>query len=327
MKKYILFLFTLVFALLLVACGGNSTEESTESQTDQTEEANSEAASGEVTIKHELDEEEIVVPKNPENVVVFDFNTLDTLDYLGLGERVSGFPKATVPEYLSEYDSDAYENLGSLKEPDFEAIHALNPDLIIISSRQAELYDQFKEIAPTIYLTLDPNNYLQSFADNAKIIGEIFDKQSEVEAAVAELNNKVNSIKEKAEASDETALIVLGTEGKISAFGPASRYGFIHDVLGFKPADENIEVSQHGQNITFEYVLETNPDMIFIIDRDAAIGMESTVKDSFENDLVKKTNAYKNDQLVYLDGEIWYLAGGGIKSFDLMLDEIASALE
>lgn len=327
MKRFLLLILTLSFAIALVACGGNdSSDDNNDANKDtQTEEAD--GASGEVAITHELDEEEVVVPADPKKVVVFDFSTLDTLDYLGLGDRVVGFPKANVPNYLSDYDADQYENLGSLKEPDFEAIHALSPDLIIISGRQAELYDQFKEIAPTIYIALDTNNYLESFEQNAKIIGQIFAKEAEVDAAVTELKDKVNAAKEQVTASGEKALIVLGSEGKVSAFGPSSRFGFIHDEFGFAAADENIEVSDHGQNITFEYILETNPDIIFIIDRDAAIGMDSTVQDSFENDLVKKTNAYNNDKLVYLNGEVWYLAGGGIKSFNMMIDEIISALE
>ena len=59
------------------------------------------------------------------------------------------------------------------------------------------------------------------------------------------------------------ALIVLGSEGKVSAYGPSSRFGVIHDVFGFKAADEKIEVSTHGQNVTFEYILETNPRYTF----------------------------------------------------------------
>ncbi len=86
-------------------------------------------------------------------------------------------------------------------------------------------------------------------------------------------------------ANDSKALIVLGSEGKVSAYGPNSRFGLIHDVFGFKAADEKIEVSTHGQNITFEYILETNPDVLFVVDRDAAVGGDASAKDSIENEL------------------------------------------
>ncbi len=72
---------------------------------------------------------------------------LDTFDELGI--EVAGLPQTNVPSYLSKYEDEKYANLGSLKEPDFEAIHALKPDVIFISARQAELYKEFSEIAPT----------------------------------------------------------------------------------------------------------------------------------------------------------------------------------
>ena len=87
-----------------------------------------------MTIKHELGE--TTVTKNPEKVVVFDFGMLDTLDELGI--EVAGLPQSNIPSYLSKYEDEKYANLGSLKEPDFEAIHALKPDVIFISGRQSD---------------------------------------------------------------------------------------------------------------------------------------------------------------------------------------------
>ena len=138
--------------------------------------------------------------------------------------------------------------------------------------------------------------------------------------------NKIAAIKEKTDASDAKALIILGNEGKVSAYGSSSRFGIIHDVFGFKAADDKIESSTHGQSITFEYILETNPDVLFVIDRDAAIGGEASAKDSIENELVQKTTAYENDAIYYLDPNYWYLSGGGLLSIKEMIKEIEEAL-
>lgn len=322
MKRVFVITFAMFLSILfLAACSNNSTpkDESNTSNNDQDGET--------IEVKHELDNQPVIVPKNPEKVVVFDIGVLDTIAFLGEQDHVIGFPKTTVPNYLSEFEAEQYENLGSLKEPEFEKIHAAQPDLIIISGRQMELYDQFKEIAPTIYIDIDTHNYLASFEKNAKLIGEIFGKEDKIEAELASLNDEIDNIKGIVEEANETALIVLGTEGKISAYGPASRFGIIHDVFGVTPVDENIEDSTHGQSITFEYILETNPNIIYVIDRDSAIGMESSVKESFENDIVQKTDAYKNGRITYLDGEIWYLAGGGLQSLHMMIEEIAQSIK
>lgn len=118
----------------------------------------------------------------------------------------------------------------------------------------------------------------------------------------------------------------MANEGQISAYGPSSRFGLVHDVFGFGVADEKIEVSTHGQAVTFEYIMEKNPDVLFVIDRNVAVGGEAGAKKTVENELVEKTNAYKNDKIVYLDANTWYLSGGGLKSIKLMADEIEKAL-
>ena len=83
------------------------------------------------------------------------------MDYIG--EDVVGLPKQSLPPYLDKYNEDQYTNVGSLKEPNFETIYELKPDLIIISARQASLYDEFEKIAPTLYLDFKGEDYLNSF--------------------------------------------------------------------------------------------------------------------------------------------------------------------
>ncbi len=53
------------------------------------------------------------------------------------------FQKKLYQRCLKNIKDSKYENLGGLKEPDFEAINALNPELIIISGRQSDMYDKF----------------------------------------------------------------------------------------------------------------------------------------------------------------------------------------
>jgi len=315
MKKMLIAMMMFTLMALLVACGGDK-----EADTSAEKPADDEAEVEDVEVKHEFDEEAVTVKKNPEKVVVFDFGILDTLDELGV--EVAGVPQANVPGYLEKYEDEKYTNVGSLKEPDFEAIHALQPDVIFISARQAELYDQFKEIAPTIYIGIDNANYMTSFKHNMELVADIFGKEDQMATELAEIDKQIEVLKEKAEATEQNALIVLANAGKVSAYGPSSRFGIIHDVFGFKPADEKIEVSTHGQNVTFEYILETNPDILFVIDRDAAIGGDASAKDSVENDLVKKTNAFENEKIIYLNGEYWYLSGGGLLSVKEMVKEM-----
>ncbi|WP_083954082.1 siderophore ABC transporter substrate-binding protein [Virgibacillus siamensis] len=312
MKKVLLFLVISALAIFASACGSSDASDGKSSGDTEM-----------VTVKHELGETK--VPKNPEKVVVFDYGTLDTLDKLGI--KVTGVPHGSMPDYLSKYESDKYENVGSLKEPDFDKLAEIDPDLIIISGRQSSLYDQLQELAPTIYLGVDTTKYMDSFKENLGTIGKIFDKQEAIDKELKHIEKSIADLKEKASNMDKKALIILANDDKISAYGPESRFGLIHDVFGVPAVDKGIEVSTHGMNVSFEYVVEQNPDILYVIDRGAVVGSDSSAKQLVENELTKKTNAYKNDNIVYLDPDYWYLSGGGLVSVQEMVDEIAASLK
>lgn len=335
MKKFTLTLLMGLLILFLAACGSDSEDKGNDDAANadkNTEETDTEAGeeetadAGTVTVEHELDTTE--VPKNPETVIVFDFGIVDSLDKLGVD--IAGVAKSgTVPSYLSKYEGDEYANIGSLKEPDFEKISEVNPDLIIISGRQASLYDQFTELAPTIHLGVDNENYMESFKGNMEVLGQIFDKETEVETELAAIEDSIADLKEKADASEEKALIILANDDKISAYGQSSRFGIIHDVFGVKAVDENIDASTHGMNVSFEYVMEQNPDILYVIDRGAVVSSgdgEGGAKQLVENELVENTNAYKNEKVYYLDPEYWYLSGGGLVSVSEMVKQIDESI-
>ena len=116
-------------------------------------------------------------------------------------------------------------------------------------------------------------------------------------------------------------------EGKLSGFSTNSRYGYIYDIYGFSPVTEDIEASSHGSNFGFEAILEYDPQVLFVIDRTAAVGGKSNIEADIENDIIKKTTAYKNNKIVYLDGPLWYLSGGGLKSELAKVQEIIDELK
>ncbi|PZD95007.1 ABC transporter [Paenibacillus sambharensis] len=332
-KKLSILILTVIMAVLVAACGaGNSNNTNTAPANNTTgaaaentaANAPAEAAeTAELTIKHQYGETKVA--KNPEKVVVFDFGVLDSLDKLGV--EVTGVPQANIPPYLEKFTDTKYENVGSLKEPDFERISAIQPDLIIISGRQGEAYEELTKLGPTIFMGVDANRYMESFEENMKTLGDIFGKEAEVEQELAAVEQSVADLKAKAEASGKKALIILAQDGNISAYGPGSRFGIIHDVFGFEAVDPDIKVDTHGQSISSEYIVEKNPDYLFVIDRAAVVGGESSAKQTVENELVKGTKAAQEGHIFYLNPNYWYLSGGGLVSVSEMVNEIAATLE
>lgn len=281
------------------------------------------SAEGEtVTVTHISGETEVT--KNPKKVIVFDYGILDALDALEV--EVIGVSKSSLPEYLNKYDSDNYEAVGSLKEPDMEKIYEMQPDLIIISGRQAAYYEELSKIAPTINLNIVSEDYIGSFTENMNTLGQIFDKEKEVKNKLAEIEKSIKNLNEKATEKNVNGLVTLANDGEFSVYGEGSRFGIIHQEFGIKPVDTTIEDSTHGVKATFEYVVEKNPDYLFVVDRTAVAGGSTSAKELFENELVKKTDAYKNGNIVYLDSEVWYTAIGGFTSTETMLEEVSNAV-
>ena len=278
-----------------------------------------------VKVVHALGETD--VPKNPQNIVVLELGILDALDALEI--TPTGLPlSGQLPGYLSHLqDESLYTNVGSLKELDMEKIFEIEPELIIIGGRQADYYEELSKIAPTINLAVDNTNYMASFETNMNYLGEIFEKEEEVNAKVEEIKGAMADIAAKAAEKDVNALITLANGDAFSVYGEGSRFGIIHNEFGIKPVDETIEDSTHGQNASFEYILEQNPDYLFVVDRSAVVAGEGSAPALFDNELIKKTKASQNDRIIYLDPSVWYTAGGGFTSTMTMINEVSTALE
>ncbi|MBP2099507.1 siderophore ABC transporter substrate-binding protein [Enterococcus rivorum] len=316
MKKFLAVATVSLLSLVLLGACGNS-KKTTEESDKSSEKATT------ITVKDSNGSVE--VPKNPKKVVVFDNGSLDTIDDLGEGDTVIGAPTKNLPKYLEKYTK--VESAGGIKEPDLEKINQLAPDLIIISGRQQDFQDKLSKIAPTIYLAVDAKNTWESTKQNIETLGTIFDKKEIADKKIGELEKEITDVKAKAEKSEEKALVVLVNEGQLSAYGKGSRFGIIHDTFGFKLADENIEASTHGQSVSYEYVLEKNPDVLFVIDRTRAIGGDDTNNNVQENELVKQTNAGKKGKVIFLQPDVWYLSGGGIESTHLMIQDVEKGLK
>jgi len=266
---------------------------------------------------------ETSVPVNPAKVITFDLATIDTLDALGV--EIAGLPGTNLPEYLSKYGEDKYLKVGSLFEPDYEAVAAAAPDLIIVAGRSSAAYPELAKIAPTIDLSNDWTKFEASIRANSEILGQIFSKQDEIKALETKLDESIATAKAKAPEAG-TALVILTNAGEVTAFGPGSRFGWLYDTLGLKAAASSAEAGAHGDAVSFEYILEANPDWLFVIDRDAATGGAEAAKQVLDNELVGQTNAWKNGHVVYLDPVRTYIINGGLPAFTLLVDQVADAL-
>lgn len=281
------------------------------------------------TLNGEGTEVDLEVPYNAERIAVMDLAALDMLDTFGLGDKVVGVSKGSSIDYLQSYiTNDALANLGTIKEADLEALMSCEPDLIFIGGRLSAQYDEFSAIAPVVYLGTDTEiGVVESVRKNAMTIASMFGVEEMVEEQLQGFDSRVEAL--KAAGEGKSAVVGMCTSGSFNTMGNDGRCSIIGKELGFDNLADGDVTSTHGNESSFELLVELNPDYIFVMDRDAAIGTDGAqlAQEIMENELVMKTAAYENGNIVYLEHPaVWYTAEGGIHALDVMLSDLESAL-
>lgn len=277
-----------------------------------------------ITVQHKLGT--TVIEKLPQRVVALDMNEVDFLDQLGI--PVAGMPKDFVPHFLDKYkNASDIQDTGAIVQPNVEQVYAARPDLILITSLQANHYKELSEIAPTIHFDVDYRDsqvaHIEVVKKHLMTLGQIFGKEDLARQKVAELDTKVEETRRITQDRPEKALIVLHNNGAFSSFGLHSRYGFVFNALGVKSASPTVETGLHGQPISSEFFQQANPDIIYIVDRTAVMERRPVMDiDSLGNLLLRQTNAWKNGRVIFADAEAWYITAASPTSLKLVIDDV-----
>ncbi|ENW20671.1 hypothetical protein F926_01444 [Acinetobacter haemolyticus NIPH 261] len=208
-----------------------------------------------ITVKHMLGS--TVVDYLPQRVAVLDMNEADFLDQLNI--PILGMPKDYVPHFLEKYKSDKQiQDLGAIVQPNMERIYALKPDLILMTPLHVNHYQELSKIAPTIHYDINFNdsesNHINLVKDHLMTLGQIFNKEDLAREKALELDAEVKQVQSVTANRPEKALVVLHNNGAFSNFGIQSRYGFVFNAFGVKPASKAKDTSLHGQPISSEFI-------------------------------------------------------------------------
>lgn len=289
-----------------------------------------------ITLEHLMGK--TTLETDPQRVVVIGVGAIDAVDALGV-KPVAVSKIAAFPDYLTQYGSKDYPSVGTIFEPDFEAIYSQKPDLIIVGPRSSKHFDELSKIAPTyVFAVQNGADYWQGTQKIWHDLGTIFDKDQLVNEKITAYNQRFNAIKAYNQSHDVDALMLMSSGGNITSFGEGSRFAVLYQDFGFKPtmaiapkketkpsekAKKSGRTGGHGNLVSYELVAQENPSILLILDRDKLVNKEkSTTRQDFENDLVKSTDAYKNQRMVYLDIPAWYVAGSGITATGTMIQDI-----
>jgi len=262
------------------------------------------------------------VAREPRTVVALDLAAIDTLSALGV--PLAGVPAFTPPAFLASAMTDASQ-VGTLFEPDFEALAVMAPDLIVAGGRSHPMVAPLGRIAPTLDMTIAGGDVVALTLARIAAYGRIFAREEQADALANDLVTRLANARAAVE-GEGNALILMTSGSTVSAYGADSRFGWLHRDLGLPEAYGEITAENHGEAVSFEFIAEVNPDWLLVVDRGAAIGQAGQAAAvTLDNPLVMGTTAGQTGQIVYLDSAALYLAAGGAQAMAILLDQIADA--
>lgn len=236
----------LATALTLASCGGSDNEtandDTAEAPTAATEAGDDASTSGsteqeETDTAHLVDHDmgETEVPALPQRVIVLDSPHLDTA--LSLGVEPIGaaavFADQGLPSYLGDR-TDGIEVVGTIEEPDLEAIAALNPDLILSATvRHEAIYEQLRQIAPAVFTESSGTDWTVGF----ELVAEALGKQDAVQEALESYRTRTGQLGDDLAAAELLVSIVRFLPGETRIYGPETFSGSVLADVGFQLPD------------------------------------------------------------------------------------------
>lgn len=308
--------------------GGNAATNSNAATTPSAAAGDSNAAEGNSAdtrvVKHAMGEETIV--GTPERVVILTNEGTEAL--LAVGVKPVGAVQSWVGDPWYEHIAESMEGVevvGDELQPNIELIASLKPDLIIGNKvRQEKIYEQLKEIAPTVF----SEDLAGDWKINFDLYMEALGKQEEGEQLMAEFDKRVAEASVKlADKLDTEVSIVRFTASQVRIYQKQTFSGVLLEQLGFaRPAaqdkDAFIEV------MSKETIPSMDGDVMFyfVSEEPGKTDAAKVVEEWMNDPLFKNLNVVKNNKVIQVDEGIWNTAGG-YKAANLLLDEIIAYFE
>lgn len=254
------------------------------------------------------------VPSEVERVVTLEPLELDTAVAVGItpGGAAVASNVASTPSYLGV---DGVEAVGTVPEPDLEAIAALKPDLILgTEARHSALYEQLSAIAPTVFIETQADPW----RDNALLIGEALNKEDEVADLLADVDQRCADLSDQYDVDGQTVqLIRPRDETTLSLYGPISFAGSLLECVGYTIPEQDWADGLQA-DISPENILDATADEVFVTTAD--VDDQSTIPAA----VTQNASAFPSVTLV--DTSYW-VAGVGPKGAHAVLDDIEKHLE
>lgn len=264
------------------------------------------------TIRHAMGE--TTLDKKPVRVVTLDTGELDAMAELGIKPvGAVDYGADGLPKYFAPSEIEGVEVVGTISEPNLEAIARLRPDLILSSKlRHEKIYAQLSSIAPTVFAERPGVTWKQNFTLYSQAVGaedEAEATEERYEERVAELNEVLPNPR------PEVSVVRVMADGQVRLYQRANFLGVLLTDLGFaRPAPQNVD--DFAAEVSLEQLDQADGDLIIYAVFDATKNTNGAAVTS--SALWQQLKAVKADNVKTVDDQTWIGGIGYHAAFDVM---------
>ncbi len=268
---------------------------------------------------NELDSDKIT---GPERIVSMSPSVTEALFELGLGDRTVGV--TTFCRYPPE--AEKIDKVGGYLDPNYEAIVALKPDLVILRKEFEEAEEKLEGLGIRT-LIVDHNN-IDGIIESFIRIGRSCGAGTRAKQIVADLKTRMNSLREKTSGQLRPKVLIciereMGT-GSIRRVCAVGKDGFYNEMI--RIAGGTCVFEETGiafPKVSIEGILRADPDIIIDIAPNLA-GLnldEDTVLKDWQ--MISEVAAVKNNRLHVMTQDFMVIPG---PRFIIIIEELAKII-
>ncbi|MFT4294395.1 MAG: iron-siderophore ABC transporter substrate-binding protein [Micropruina sp.] len=289
----------------------------------------------------DINGERVEVPAQPQRVVPLSEPTLDGVLALGVTPvgTVSGRGQSGVPNYLADVARDI-PILGGIGQPNFEAIGAAKPDLILVDGTSVNnnppVLEALRQIAPVVNTGFAGGEWRTNFRNVAAALG----REQQGEKVIADYEAKVASTRASlGKVKDQTFSIVRwqGTAPALILKELPPGQALVD--LGLRrPAGQDTFGRGHSEPVSLENLQQIDADHMFFgtlggssvsnPNAGGSAGLDGAQQALAQAERVPgftRLNAYRKKQIILVDGSAWTSTGGPLL-MNRLVDDVRKAL-
>ncbi|MCR8968427.1 siderophore ABC transporter substrate-binding protein [Facklamia sp. 7083-14-GEN3] len=291
-----------------------------------------------VTIEDIHGKQEVMVM--PERVAALDNRTFATLADWDV--KLVAAPKAIMSKDNPYVEDESIVDIGNHREPDFESLVAADPQVVIVGQRFASHYDTIKELLPEAVIIdfswdvtqsgdKTGTNLINMLKESTRNLGQLFNKEKEADQLVADFDEAMAQVKEAYPTNAKVmGLITTGGEMGYSAAGTGRLWGPLFQIFNMQEALtlEKSGSNHQGEDISVEAIAQANPDILLVLDRDAALSSVDNAVPAQEiieqAPALKEVTAVKEGHILYAPQDTYL--NESIQTFTQLFKDMANMM-